>query len=274
MKEPFVSVHDSVYVIKEWQDIAPNLVAGFTTKEGGLSLGAFKSLNFGFHVDDCAEDVCENRQLLGGMLDFPVSNWVGAVQTHGDRIVAVGKKDKGKGALDYETSFKAIDGFFTDEKGILLTLCYADCVPLYFFSNKSNRIGTAHAGWKGTVLGIGFEMVKKWKEDGIRPADIEVVIGPSICKNCYIVDDYVIEKVRSWVDSERELPYAPVNGQKGSYYLSLQLLNEWILMKAGIPRENIKTTHYCTSCSSEFFSHRRDLGKTGRMIGFIGWKEK
>lgn len=25
--------------------------------------------------------------------------------------------------------------------------------------------------------------------------------------------------------------------------------------------------------SKTFFSHRRDEGKTGRMMGFIGWKE-
>lgn len=274
MKEPFVSVHNSIYVIKEWQDMVPNLVVGFTTKEGGLSQGAFNSLNVGFHVHDCLEDVCGNRQLLGGLLDFPASNWVGAIQTHDHRIVEVGKKDKGKGALDYDTTFEATDGFFTDETGILLTLCYADCVPLYFFSNKSKRIGTAHAGWKGTVLGIGFEMVKKWQEDGIQPEDIEVVIGPSICKECYIVDDYVIERVRQWVDLEKEIPYAPVDGRKGQYHLSLQLLNQLIVMQAGIPQENIKITNYCTSCHNEFFSHRRDLGKTGRMMGFIGWKEK
>ncbi|WP_203362235.1 peptidoglycan editing factor PgeF [Bacillus sp. REN10] len=274
MKEPFVSIHKSVYVIKEWQDRSPGLVAGFTTKEGGMSGAVFKSLNMGFHVGDCVEHVCENRQLLSKTLDFPVSSWVGAVQTHEDRIVTVGEKDKGKGALDYQTSFEATDGFFTDEKGILLTLCYADCVPLYFFSNKFNRIGTAHAGWKGTVSGIGLKMVKKWEEEGIPLQEIEVVIGPSICGDCYIVDDYVIDKARQWEESNNALFYAPVDGRKSNYHLSLQQLNKLILMKAGIPQENIQMTHYCTSCHSEFFSHRRDLGKTGRMMGFIGWKEK
>ena len=34
---------------------------------------------------------------------------------------------------------------------VLLTSCYADCVPLYFYAPSHGMIGLAHAGWKGTV---------------------------------------------------------------------------------------------------------------------------
>ncbi|WP_100330836.1 peptidoglycan editing factor PgeF [Bacillus xiapuensis] len=273
MKEPFVRLHDSLYAIDDWQNEHPGLVAGFTTRESGFSKGDFRGLNTGFHVNDREEYVCANRQLIGNLLEFPADGWIGAEQTHGSRVAAVTKADRGKGALLYSSSFKETDGLYTDDKGTLLTLCYADCVPLYFLAKEVQRIGTAHAGWKGTVLGIGKQMVELWKKDGIPPEDIEVVIGPSICKDCYAVDDRVIEQARRWMKAEDQLPYSPVNGKPGQYHLSLQQLNQLVLLQAGIRKENIQITKLCTSCGDEFFSHRRDAGKTGRMLGFIGWKE-
>ena len=47
-----------------------------------------------------------------------------------------------------------------------------------------------------------------------------------------------------------------------------------ILNKSRSAYENILVTNLCTSCQKEYFySHRRDQGKTGRMMSFIGWKE-
>ncbi|MEK4030273.1 peptidoglycan editing factor PgeF [Pseudobacillus sp. FSL P4-0506] len=273
MTEPFVSAHDSFYIIKDWHEAVPGLVAGFSTKAGGVSTGDFASLNTGFHVNDRPEDVRANRVKVGRLLGLSAESWIGACQTHGNRIACVTGADSGKGALDYESGFSDTDGFYTEEKGILLTLVFADCVPLYFLSRKHKRVGTAHAGWKGTVLGIGASMVEQWKRDGIKPGEIEAVIGPSICQSCYKVDSRVIDKARQWLDDCYPLPFSPVAGEAGQFYLSLQELNKLILMKAGVPPENIRSTMQCTSCGAEFFSHRRDKGKTGRMLGFIGWKE-
>lgn len=273
MTEPFVSAHDSFYIIEDWHEAVPGLVAGFSTKIGGKSTGEFTSLNTGFHVNDRIEAVRANRQQLGRLLDVSAETWVGACQTHGSRIACVTKADGGKGALSYDSSLADTDGLYTEEKGTLLTLCYADCVPVYFLSKKHKRAGIAHAGWKGTVAGIGANMVKQWQKDGIQPEEIEAVIGPSICGKCYKVDSRVIDEARRWVDDSSLLPYSPAAGEPGQYHLSLQKLNELILIKAQIPKENIRSTKLCTSCNTEFFSHRRDQGKTGRMLGFIGWKE-
>jgi len=59
----------------------------------------------------------------------------------------------------------------------------------------------------------------------------------------------------------------------GKYSLDLKEANKQLLIQAGIPKENIYVTTYCTSCNpNTFFSHRRDEGKTGRMMSFIGWR--
>ncbi|MDP4154762.1 MAG: peptidoglycan editing factor PgeF [Bacillota bacterium] len=270
--EPFVLQQESFFVIKNWTDQYKNLVAGMTTKNEGYSQEAFNSLNLGFHVGDVHIDVCANRQKVAEDIDFPLEHWVGAEQIHENLIQKVTKADRGRGSNLYETSFKGIDGFYTDEKGILLTLCYADCVPLFFMAPERGMIGAAHAGWRGTVKQIGAEMVELWGMEGIRPQQIFVTIGPSICKKCYIVDKRVIDLVQNILVDVEEKPYNLV--KEDEYCLDLREVNRLVLLKAGVPEENITLTGYCTSCDQDkFFSHRRDRGQTGRMLSFIGWKE-
>jgi YfiH family protein len=270
--EPFVLQKDTVFFIKNWTDQYQGLTAGFTTKNGGSGKGFYHSLNLGFHVGDDLQDVCANREQVAKDLNFPLNHWVGAEQVHEQQIQKITRADRGKGSNSYDTAFKGTDGFYTVEKGILLTLCYADCVPLFFIAPECGMIGTAHAGWKGTVKQIAAEMVRLWGMEGIPPQQIFVSIGPSICKKCYIVDKRVIDLVQNILVDVDEKPYNLV--KDGEYCLDLREVNRLVLQKAGVPEENISLTGYCTSCNhDEFFSHRRDLGQTGRMISFIGWKE-
>lgn len=268
--EPFFLKNEQYFLIDEWT--TDSLIAGFTTKNGGVSTNNFSSLNVGLHVHDHDEAVLENRRIVGNLLDFPLENWVGAEQTHDTNIVKIEQRDKGRGGVNYEDSFKETDGFFTKESGLFLSLCYADCVPLYFYSSKAHAIGIAHAGWRGTVQGIGREMVRIFEEEHVNLRDIKVVIGPSICENCYIVDERVIRLVQNILEHVEEKPYNLISGNQ--YHLNLQALNRQLLVKSGILEENIRISKFCTSCHEQyFFSHRRDRGRTGRMMSFIGWKE-
>ncbi|WP_102271535.1 peptidoglycan editing factor PgeF [Cytobacillus massiliigabonensis] len=270
--EPFVLKDTRYFLIKEWMDKFPNLVAGFTSKNGGISKSYFSTLNLGLHVNDTITSVKENRQCVADALHFPVENWIGAEQTHKVNIEIVSKKDAGIGSLSYEESFKDTDGFFTYDKNILLTLCYADCVPLFFIHEESGAIGLAHAGWKGTVNGIAEEMVKLYKGRGMEEKEIHVIIGPSICRTCYIVDEPVITLVKKKLgDNMNHLFH---QRQENQFELDLKEVNKAILLHAGVLEENIQVSDFCTSCHEEhFFSHRRDKGSTGRMMSFIGWKE-
>jgi polyphenol oxidase len=270
--EPFVLKTKEYFSLDAWKKEWSDLVVGFTTKNGGVSQHDFSSLNFGFHVGDNMESVCLNKQRLSNLIDFPIDNWVAAEQTHGVHIKKIEKELCGSGSYQYENSIGDTDGFYTMEKGILLTLCFADCVPIYFIDKTTKTIGIAHAGWKGTINGIAKKMVRNWISEGINPKDVLVAIGPSICEKCYIVDDYVIDFVQKILEDVEKKPYNLIN--KGQYHLNLKDLNKLLLIKAGINESNIYVTDYCSSCNEyEFFSHRRDNGKTGRMMSFIGWKE-
>ena len=268
MSEIFVKKAEQYYSITNWEKSNDRLVVGFTTKNGGCSQTSFSSLNMGFHVEDDEKNVVKNRHVLAEIIDCPVSTWVGAEQTHRSNIVKVTKSDQGLGAFNYHTASRDTDGFYTNESNILLTLCFADCVPIYFYAPSYGYIGVVHAGWKGTVAKIAAEMIKKWQSEGIHPKDIYVVIGPSICGDCYVVDDRIIDRVNEIVGDEK--PYRLIS--EGQYQLDLKQLNKMIIQATGV--KSIDVSSLCTSCQKdEFFSHRRDCGKTGRLMSFIGWKE-
>ena len=270
--EPFILQRNEFFTIDEWSKKNPGLIAGFTSKNGGYSNNDFSTMNLGLHVNDSIEDVQKNRRKMAELIEFPLNKWVGAEQTHEIHVEKITKNDAGRGSLIYQNSFESTDGFFTQDKGVLLTLCYADCVPLYFFHEDTGAIGVAHAGWKGTVGGIAAEMVSKFEAEGIDKREINVIVGPSICKNCYVVDKRIIVLVEKLLEEKDNKPYNQIEGEQ--FELDLKQLNHLLLLKAGIIEENIKVTNFCTSCHNEhFFSHRRDMGKTGRMMSFVGWKE-
>ncbi|MFC3882659.1 peptidoglycan editing factor PgeF [Bacillus songklensis] len=249
------------------------LVVGFTTKNGGFSIEGYQTLNLGLHVQDVPSTVVANREVVAKQLEMPLSKWVCAEQVHQSRIAKVTKADSEKGVYDYKEGIPQTDGIYTNQTNILLTLCFADCVPLYFFAPKYNMIGLAHAGWRGTVENIGGKMIEKWmQEEGIPLHDIYAAIGPAIEACCYIVDDKVIDLVKNVLDDQETSFYSLVS--EGQYALDLKEVNKQLLLKAGVSRENILMSTLCTSCEKDvFFSHRRDQGKTGRMLSFIGYKE-
>ncbi|MDG5788487.1 peptidoglycan editing factor PgeF [Evansella sp. AB-P1] len=274
IKEPFSLDNEHYLLLDGWNDLIGDerIIAGFTTKNGGDSNSSFSTFNLGLHVNDDEKAVARNRNKLANLLSYPTSQWACAEQVHDNKIVKVTKELVGKGVYDYSNSIKGTDGLYTAESNLLLTLCYADCVPLYFFEKKHQLVGGAHAGWKGTVKNIAGEMVRTWVEvEGANPNDIMAAIGPSIGPCCYVVDDYVINFVHDALENTDTLPYKVIS--KGQYALDLKKLNMLLMIQSGISRQNIVISNHCTSCEDNiFFSHRRDKGNTGRMMSFIGKK--
>ena len=67
------------------------------------------------------------------------------------------KDDIGTNIDTLTDALHGIDAMYTFDSNVLLTMCYADCVPVYFYSTKHHFIALAHAGWRGTYT----EIVKK-----------------------------------------------------------------------------------------------------------------
>lgn len=274
MREPFVRAEEkSILALTEWEQNFPGLVSGFTIRSGGESEQPYGSFNMGLHVGDQPSHVVANRRHLAEQVGMPFEAWTCADQVHGNHVCQVTAGGAGKESLD--NVIPATDGLFTQEKGVLLTSFYADCVPLYFLDPASEAIGLAHAGWKGTVGRIAEEMVSSLqKHYHAKPEDIRVAIGPSIGGCCYEVDERILARVRT---SAKQWEKAVTSTTGDTYMLDLRQLNTEILLEAGIVPANILSTDWCTSCRTDlFFSHRKEsgtLGTTGRMASYIGWKQ-
>lgn len=260
---------DETYLCGNWQEKYPNLLIGFTTRYGGYSQIPYGTLNMGLHVGDKKENVVSNRKKLANKISFPLKNWVLGEQVHGTKIKVVNQEDSGKGTTRLEDAIKDVDGLITNKKGVLCCAFFADCVPLYFYDPVTKYIGLAHAGWKGTVNRMAEKMVEEFIQIGADPKNISVIIGPSISKQYYEVDERVIRKISS-EHIEKTVDRAGEN----RFFLDLKQLNAEILLQSGILRHNIDITNYCTFRDKDlFFSYRRDRGKTGRMLAFIGIKD-
>lgn len=240
----------------------PGLLHGFLGRRGGKSRGPYATLNVCFSVGDDPEvvkdNLCDVKRAVG-VHDLRV---VTMEQVHGDRIIEVNdKRLKEAGEAD---------GMVTQEKGIFLGVLTADCVPILFAVSGRALVAVAHAGWRGTLAGIGVKVVGYLKERyGVDPASIEAALGPAIGPCCYEVrEDVSGPMVRRW----GSLAKKSLQERDGRAFLNLTLLNRLLLEEAGVPPAQIFPLGPCTSCVEEdFFSYRRERRETGRQLSFIGY---
>ncbi|MFS0787108.1 peptidoglycan editing factor PgeF [Shouchella sp. 1P09AA] len=272
MKANWQLLTERVEYETNFNSLHKDLFAGFTTRHGGVSDSPYDSLNMGFHVEDSADAVVHNRERVAHDIGFALNSWIGSEQVHHATIVEVTKHDRGKGARQLDTAVQGTDGLYTSDSNVLLTSLYADCVPLYFFSKKSEMIGLCHAGWKGTVAEIGPKMVQTWIEKhAVDPGDIYVLIGPCISKQAYEVDRHVMEHVMPLIPEDIKNIFTPTRNQR--YLLDLPALNRLLLERSGILPGHIFEPDQCTYGDDRYFSHRQAQGKTGRMMSMIGLKK-
>ncbi len=156
------------------------------------------------------------------------------------------------------------DALISDRPGQWLVIRTADCLPVLFADQRLKTVGAAHAGWRGTVGQIAARTVEALVSSfGSRPEDLVVVIGPGICAGCYSVGPEVTRQFRPWFPERSDL--------EQTARIDLAEANRRQLLAAGVPEGSIVTGAPCTACRpEEFFSHRRDPARAGRMVSAIG----
>ena len=123
---------------------------------------------------------------------------------------------------------------------------YADCVPLYFLDPVHRAIGLAHAGWRGTVAGMGIKMAEAMAHKfGSRPEELLAAIGPSIGPCCYEVDQPVADAFAARTDWKPECFLRDCGD--GKYMLNLWEANRRALLRAGLLEAHISVCLLYTS---------------------------
>ncbi len=241
---------------------------GCSTRVGGVSEGCFSSMNLGFGRGDADENVLKNYDRLCNAMGFTKEQVVLPDQVHETVVRKATKVDCGKGIVK-PRDYSCVDAQITNEPGVALAVFGADCVPVFFYDPVAKAIGTAHAGWRGTIGRIAEKTVQAMeREFGSKLSDIEAYIGVSICGDCYTVGGEVAELFM------KEFPQATTQTEEqkieGTCQLDLWQVNRMILEQAGVLPENIVVGSVCTKCHSDvLYSHRVQGNDRGSLAGFL-----
>lgn len=238
---PFEPVGDHVGVA------LPGGRALFTTRRGGVSRGAFASLNLGRWTDDDPDAVAENRRRVACAAGVPVDAIVQGRQVHAEHV------RRAAGPLEPHADPPEADGHATARDDLALLVLTADCLPVALIAPQA--VAMVHAGWRGLAAGVLEEGVQALRELGAG-GEIAAAIGPGAGGCCYEVGPEV----------HAALAREPAAGR-----IDLKAIARRRLREAGVAA--VHDVGLCTICSGTdlFFSHRRDAGRTGRQAG-IAWR--
>lgn len=178
---------------------------------------------------------------------------VGLQQQHSQRVLVL--EDSGRRNLEG-------DGLVTARRDLVLSITVADCLPIFLHDTRDGVIAIVHSGWRGT--GIASEAVKLMKNRfGVRPGDLEAVIGPGIGPCCYDVPE---ERALGF---EQRWGAETVVRRDGRFYLDLRKANTELLKHAGVG--SVAHIDECTCCSTRLGSFRREGPDSfTRMVAMIG----
>ena len=246
---------------------------GFSTRAGGVSPAPFASLNFGNPGDlameqrDPPENIGANWDLLLAAIGAEGREVVQVHQVHGDAVHVV---RRGARAHANEETTKA-DAIVTDDPERVIAVRVADCCPVLFASADGRVAGAAHAGWRGVVSGVavrtvGAMRVLMGKEGACA---IHAVVGPCISYERFEVGPEVAAEFERVFGSGGFMRPSPGQESAGKVLVDLKECLRRQLVEVGVDR--VEVLPHCTVGEPElFYSHRRDAGVTGRMVGVVG----
>ena len=225
----------------------------FSTRLGGVSEGAYESLNLGLLTGDDPERVVVNRRRLCETVGADPASATMALQVHGSQV----REAKSRGIVTPGTPYEPCDGLWSDRPGQAMMLVTADCLPVAICRASGRpRLAVLHVGWKGLLRGIVANGLAALADGAVAAA-----VGPGIGPCCYEVGDEVAGPYRERFGAD------VIKGRR----LDLPAAVERALRAGGC--ESVERSGVCTSCQPDlFFSHRRDRGLTGRQ-GLVAYIE-
>lgn len=219
---------------------------GFFTRRGGVSTGAYASLNCGLRSEDDPEAVRENRERVRAALGAGALR--GLRQVHGARAVDA--------ALGWEALPEA-DAMVCAVPGIALGVITADCAPVLLADREARIVGGAHAGWRGAVGGVLEATLAAMESLGASRSRIRAVVGPCIAQRSYEVGRDVFDAVGD--------PRFLAPGRDAEHW-QFDLAGYCASRLAGVAEVAVMAMD-TLSDETRFFSHRRRTLSGGGALG-------
>lgn len=174
--------------------------------------------------------------------------------------------------------FYEADAVIGNLKGKPVSMQLADCNAIYIYDTKNKAYALIHSGWKGTLNLITRKTLLKMKEDfDTNPKDIKVVLGPSISKDSFEVEENVFNDFEKMLEKENLEKEKYITKLKENNKKNIDLKRIIIddLLKLGVKEENILNIEEDTltlkyeNGEYKYHSHRRDKEKAGRNMALI-----
>ena len=240
------------WIVPDWP--APLRVRAFvTTRTGGVSEGAYASMNLGMSSGDDAQRVARNREIVREVL--PESpRWL--AQVHGTHVFELDR--------DEEAGRPKADAAVSRQRNRVCAVLTADCMPLLLCDLRGSAVAVAHAGWRGLAAGV---VENAFGSIGARPEETIAWLGPTIGPAAFEVGPEVREV---FVAHDARAGSAFVEHRPGKYMADLYALARQRLGGLGV--SGVFGGGFCTYQETDrFFSYRREK-QSGRMGTFI-WME-
>jgi polyphenol oxidase len=247
-------MHSPQWITPDWP-AASNVRAATTLRTGGVSVGAFASLNLGAHVGDDAAAVAENRRRVHAALRLPDAPlWLN--QVHGAHVHVHDSPPSAPPTADAAVAFAP---------GRVCGVLTADCLPVLCTDRRGTRVAAAHAGWRGLVSGVLERTISALK---VAPSELLAWLGPAIEQEAFEVGGEVRDLFLAR-DSRNDRAF--VRNARGRWQADLYALARCELARLGVVQV-YGGGYSCHADRERFFSYRRD-SQTGRMATLI-WREE
>jgi len=229
---------------------------GFFTRRGGVSQGAYASLNCSASSADAPEKLRQNRALVAGTLGIDDAMLVGVKQVHGRGVHIV------NAPWPYGQGPEA-DALVTRTRGVALCVVTADCAPVLLADVKAGVVGAAHAGWRGACGGVLEAVVDAMLNQGAQRGQVQAAIGPCIGQASYEVAADMRDAVLA--NSTGAEKFFAKGGRTDRWHFDLSGYCQARLAMCDIESEELRLDT-CVD-DARFFSHRRRVLNGGGPIG-------
>lgn len=217
---------------------------GFFTRDKGFSTGLYSGLNCGQGSRDDPNKVQANRIETAKYFGQTENQLQSLHQVHSSDVVVLDAPlPKGQKA----------DAMVTTTPGLILSILTADCQPVLMYEAKAKVIGAAHAGWKGTKLGVLQNTIAAMETLGADRSEICAVIGPCISQKAYEVGPGFLDEVCA---NDPNAIHFFVQNEDGRHQFDLPRYGLSILEDQKIKK--FEWTGHCTYNNPPlFYSYRR-----------------
>jgi YfiH family protein len=222
---------------------------GFSTREGGVSVAPYDTLDFAILRDPAA--LAENQRRLAAAVGFDPARLYQAKQVHGPSLL-VAEGDP-RAMLEQEADALVAE----PGSGAAVAVRVADCVPVLLADPAIGRV-------VADVIGAA---VRRLAGDAGEARGFLAAIGPSIGPCCFEVGADVGETIARATTRDA---IARRDDARGKVFVDLRAGVRAQLRALGLADGAIEDVPGCTRCDAQrFYSYRRDGDASGRLIGVI-----